>query len=293
MDSDLAICPKCSKRIIRSNMLLHESTCRGQNQYISDHSNDTSIVTFNNNNIEGDLYHCNECDMYMETFEKGDHILSHQYARDFNQQHSDEDQEDDEEEEEEVNDNRNLRNSSIFQMPQIRLNPYNNNVHTETRTITQPNGSVTTITRTVTGNNLNEIRFNSNYGDGVQLRGVQGHGNNQQRVFGSFPGFNLISNSNELTAFLQNVLTGLNPEHPVSDDILSLLNEITIEDVNKLPSEKRDCVVCLCNYEVGNKVLILPCTHIFHTGCIKDWFKTQDTCPICKFKIDSNSLNSN
>jgi len=80
-------------------------------------------------------------------------------------------------------------------------------------------------------------------------------------------------------------------DNPVDNDVLTALPEFQIEDVNKLPQEKRDCVVCLTKYENNDKAIILPCTHLFHSDCIKDWFNKQNTCPICKFKIDRNSIN--
>jgi hypothetical protein len=80
-------------------------------------------------------------------------------------------------------------------------------------------------------------------------------------------------------------------ENPVDQDILSSLPDITIEDVNKLPQDKKDCVICLSKYENGEKAIIIPCTHLFHSKCIQDWFKSQNTCPICKYKIDRDSIN--
>ena len=41
----------------------------------------------------------------------------------------------------------------------------------------------------------------------------------------------------------------------------------------------------------GDKAIILPCIHLFHTECIKNWLKTQNTCPICKFKLTGENLN--
>jgi hypothetical protein len=91
----------------------------------------------------------------------------------------------------------------------------------------------------------------------------------------------------------QALLTQINQprQNPVQEDILESLPEMTIDDINKLPQEKQDCVICMCKYEKGEKAIIVPCTHIFHTTCIKDWFKTQNSCPICKFKLDGNIMN--
>lgn len=39
--------------------------------------------------------------------------------------------------------------------------------------------------------------------------------------------------------------------------------------------------------------MILPCVHIFHSKCIRDWFGSKDTCPICKFKLTPENINRN
>jgi E3 ubiquitin-protein ligase RNF115/126 len=93
-----------------------------------------------------------------------------------------------------------------------------------------------------------------------------------------------------LQTMLEQLMSGMH-HNPVPDDLLEELPQFTLDDVNRLPAEKKDCVICLTAFEKGNQVLILPCTHLFHPNCIKDWFKTNNTCPICKFTIDGDSLN--
>ena len=79
--------------------------------------------------------------------------------------------------------------------------------------------------------------------------------------------------------------------NPLNENLISSLPEITISDMTKIPSEKNECVICLTKYELNEKVILLPCTDMFHTECIKNWFKNQDSCPLCKFKINERSIN--
>ncbi len=103
--------------------------------------------------------------------------------------------------------------------------------------------------------------------------------------------FNMDSN-NIINMIIQQLQSqGVPTENPVEEDIINALPEISITDISKIPNEKKNCVVCLSNFELNDKLMILPCTHLFHTNCIKNWFKTNNTCPICKYKLDRNSIN--
>ena len=42
------------------------------------------------------------------------------------------------------------------------------------------------------------------------------------------------------------------------------------------------CNICLSEFNKNDKVKILNCGHIYHTSCIKEWFKRKKICPICQ-----------
>uniref|UniRef100_A0A183SPH6 RING-type domain-containing protein n=1 Tax=Schistocephalus solidus TaxID=70667 RepID=A0A183SPH6_SCHSO len=39
------------------------------------------------------------------------------------------------------------------------------------------------------------------------------------------------------------------------------------------------CVICMCDYELGDELRCLPCMHTFHRACIDDWLMRSLTCP--------------
>ena len=81
-------------------------------------------------------------------------------------------------------------------------------------------------------------------------------------------------------------------ENPTDAAIVSELPETKIDDINKLDNDKKNCVICMEDFKNGDVTTNLPCLHMFHTNCIQSWLKTQNTCPICKFKLTQDNINN-
>ena len=55
---------------------------------------------------------------------------------------------------------------------------------------------------------------------------------------------------------------------------------------NLLPTSSAICCICLEDFSNSDKkVNKLPCHHIFHKKCIREWLKNNETCPECRCKI--------
>ena len=65
------------------------------------------------------------------------------------------------------------------------------------------------------------------------------------------------------------------------DKIKKLSREIFSK--NKFMEDK--CIICQYEFEKGEKIVVLPCKHCFHSDCIEEWLKNQKTCPFCKEEI--------
>ncbi len=70
------------------------------------------------------------------------------------------------------------------------------------------------------------------------------------------------------------------------------LPEMIVNENSKIPQDKNECMICMSTFQITEKVKIMPCTHFFHTDCIREWFKSNDTCPICKYSV-SEEANDN
>lgn len=44
------------------------------------------------------------------------------------------------------------------------------------------------------------------------------------------------------------------------------------------------CMVCLEDFEVGDKLRMMPCSHSFHQRCIFRWLRISRQCPCCRFR---------
>merc|ERR1740121_2564594 len=64
----------------------------------------------------------------------------------------------------------------------------------------------------------------------------------------------------------------------------------TKEQIDALPEEVytveahgelEGCSICLSDFDEGNRIRRLPCSHNFHAQCIDQWLKRSTRCPLC------------
>ncbi|XP_016459927.1 RING-H2 finger protein ATL78-like [Nicotiana tabacum] len=54
-------------------------------------------------------------------------------------------------------------------------------------------------------------------------------------------------------------------------------------EILNYPGVGTECVICLSEFGVGEKVKVLPkCNHGFHVKCIDKWLNSHSSCPTCR-----------
>ena len=83
----------------------------------------------------------------------------------------------------------------------------------------------------------------------------------------------------------------INP-NSLDPNILNSLPETEVNDASKLDSDNKECIICLEEFHDKEKIICLPCIHVFHSECIKSWFNNHNHCPKCKYELTYQNMNS-
>jgi hypothetical protein len=65
------------------------------------------------------------------------------------------------------------------------------------------------------------------------------------------------------------------------EDIMDAIH-FSLVPVSHEEVEKDDCAICLGPFDAAEPMLALACNHVMHDVCIKQWIKTDPTCPMCR-----------
>jgi E3 ubiquitin-protein ligase RNF115/126 len=82
---------------------------------------------------------------------------------------------------------------------------------------------------------------------------------------------------------------------PASKSAIEALERIVCceENIQSLQKDMgcdNSCSVCKDDFEINQKLIYVPCKHIFHEECLLPWLKERNSCPTCRYELPSEDL---
>jgi len=74
---------------------------------------------------------------------------------------------------------------------------------------------------------------------------------------------------------------------PASKKALRQLPTVVVSPEDLVDDNNRECCICLEPNRLKDRVVRLPCAHIFHQECISDWLSRHCTCPVCRYELET------
>jgi hypothetical protein len=177
-------------------------------------------------------------------------------------------------------------NNDVYRVIENYINNTNSDDTNNITNIFQPNESVQnyTFTTSETNSSIENIlqSVNNIFASGGQnLENV----NLSYTVNSNGTGLNGIFN------ILNNIDFRINNQQTEMDDVKMILTSDELDalsiikyntDIHTNPT----CNICLDNYCDNQDIILLNCTHYYHTDCIKQWLSdSSNKCPICRVDV--------
>ena len=71
----------------------------------------------------------------------------------------------------------------------------------------------------------------------------------------------------------------------IIDNLVEFNEEKEITQTKLEKGEQKNCIICLEDFVLEEKIIYLPCFHYYHSDCIKTWVISSDKYPICNNEI--------
>lgn len=54
---------------------------------------------------------------------------------------------------------------------------------------------------------------------------------------------------------------------------------------------EQQCPVCIGVFEATSECVRMPCKHHFHASCILPWLSKTNSCPVCRYELETDDAN--
>lgn len=72
---------------------------------------------------------------------------------------------------------------------------------------------------------------------------------------------------------------------PASERVRDALPRVVVTKEDLLDATNSKCSVCLEDYRPGVRATRMLCGHLFCTGCIREWLREANSCPVCRYEL--------
>jgi len=133
--------------------------------------------------------------------------------------------------------------------------------------------------------NYNNDRRNRNYNTDT----INGQYSYNQRFY-TIDDINIDMSNNLLSQLLQNFLQPVNI-YPSQTQIEIATRTMRYSDISNPPNTS--CPISMEEFNDDDQVsLIRQCGHIFMSQCLNNWFRTNCSCPVCRYDIRNYNSNT-
>lgn len=78
---------------------------------------------------------------------------------------------------------------------------------------------------------------------------------------------------------------------PAKETVRDALPRVVVTKEDLVDSTNSKCSVCLDDYRPGCRATRMLCGHLFCTGCIREWLRTANSCPVCRYELATDDEN--
>lgn len=76
---------------------------------------------------------------------------------------------------------------------------------------------------------------------------------------------------------------------PANESTRDALPRVVVTKEDQLDDINSKCMVCFEEFKAGMRATRMFCGHLFCTNCIREWLRTANSCPICRFELATDS----
>nr|XP_043622271.1 E3 ubiquitin-protein ligase RZF1-like [Erigeron canadensis] len=108
---------------------------------------------------------------------------------------------------------------------------------------------------------------------------------------GAFSDSNFFTDS-ELQEFVERIVASDGSQGPPPATRSAIDSLPTIRITNTHLNTDSQCPICQDKFELGCEARMMPCSHMYHSGCIVPWLSEHNSCPVCRLELPPQGTSS-